>query len=219
MLRDNRILSEMALRCGDVGWKDFHKDIYERCFLRASRRTARRYQILQRVYSFNSVIPVKETEDSTEVLERERQKPIVLPLISFIAEYRISVNDVLYDKAELPEADKQQYALWRSHNQILFNYTPRTLNDEVIIHYTSDINEEDYDIEEIEPIIPSQYEEEVIGIGITELAKLGIAKYAGSERAEKYKEVLRLYSIDENSLDKDLLKNSNWIQMKAHWGC
>ena len=54
---DNSLMGEIALRCNDINFKDFGKSTYERCFLRASRKVARRYELIQRIYEFDSEIP------------------------------------------------------------------------------------------------------------------------------------------------------------------
>lgn len=211
---DNPLLGEIALRCNDVAYKDFSKSIHERCFLRASRRVARRYHLIQRVYDFKIEIPNYENLDNDKKEERLGRNSI-LYLPSFTAEYMVKINDYEYSKVKRINANNYEYVLYRDENKILFNYSPRSKSDKIEIRYTADINIEDYDVEEIQPIIPSQYNEELISLACVEVARLGIVKFKSSEEGNKYTKVLQLYSMDEEQLNKNLIKNDDWVEIKT----
>lgn len=210
---DNSLIGEIALRCNDISFKDFSKTVYEKCFLRSTRKVARRYGLIQRISEFNSIIlnydNLNEDEKTTKLSEN-----IILSLPSFKSEYMVKVNNYEYTKVIRININKYEYVLYRDENKIWFNYSPRTSNDIIELRYTSDINIEDYDIEEIQPIIPSEYNEELISLACVEIAKLGIVKYNESVEGGKYSNILRLYAIDERDLNKNLIKNDAWIEMK-----
>lgn len=209
------IISEAALRCNDISFRDFDSTIYERCLLRASRKVARRYQLIQRIYEFNSVIPIPENVTEEEYVEDKVKIDIVLPIPSFVSEYEVIINNIGYSKRNNVTEDKYEYTLYRDHNSLLFNYSPRSKDDTVIIKYNSDINEDDYDVEEIAPVIPSQYTEELIDFTVVEVSKLGIVKYPNSERGQKYERALSLHTKDPRDLDSKLMKNDSWATVKV----
>lgn len=211
---DKSIISEVALRVNDISYKDFDSSIYERCLLRASRKVAKRYQLIQRYYKFTSRISIPKGEDEQAYLEEKVKEVIKLAIPSFVSEYLVVINDMQYIKRDNIRINENEYYFKRDHNSINFNYTPRTKEDIVEIHYTSDINEDDYDVQELEPIIPSQYNEELIALAIVEVSKMGIVKFPNSEKGNKYKEALSIYGIDERSLDRKLLTNENWAEIK-----
>jgi len=236
---DKRLISEIALRCNDTGFKDFQRNVYERAFLRASRAVAKRYKLIQRELNFKVEIPVKEGEDETTVLEEKCLIDVIISVPSFTSEYKVVINNIEYTKVRdikiqpvhenIKNAvydynydtekigNSYEYVLYRDQNKIYFNYSPRSLSDSIHLRYTSDINIEDYDIEELEPVIPSQYEEELIKLTLTEIAKLGIVKFNESAEGGKYTNVLRLYSIDERVLENNLIKDTPWIKIKPQW--
>jgi len=213
---DKRIISEVALRCNDTKFTDFQSSVYERALLRASRSVAKRYHLIQRESNFNIDIPIGENGDEDSVVEEKSLIDVVISLPSFTSEYKVIINNLEYTKVK-DITDDYQYTLYRDQNRIYFNYQPRTKSDSVHIRYTSDINEEDYDIEELEPIIPSQYEEELIKLTLVEIAKLGIVKFNESSEGGKYTNVLKLYSIDERILEKDLIKDTTWAVIRPRW--
>jgi len=210
---DNSLMGEIALRCNDINFKDFGKSTYERCFLRASRKVARRYELIQRIYEFDSEIPDYSNLSSDKQTEKLNEE-IIFNLSSFKAEYMVKVNNYEYTKVKRIEVGGYQYVLYRDENKILFNYSPRSENDKIELRYTADINIDDYDIEDLEPVIPSQFNEELISFACVEIAKLGIIKYANSGEGKKYENILKLYGTDERELNKDLIKNESWIEMQ-----
>ena len=211
---DKSLLGEISLRCNDIAYKDFSKPIYERCFLRASRNVARRYSIIQRIMDFEIDIPNYENlTDDEQTTKLGEEVELFLP--SFKDEYLVKINDYEYTKVKRINREKYEYVLYRNENKILFNYSPRTGNDIVELRYVSDINVDDYDLEEIQPIIPSQYNEELISFACVEIAKLGIVKFAESAEGGKYTNILKLYGKDEKELNKNLIKDDNWVEMKV----
>lgn len=212
---DKKLISEIALRVDDINYDDFHYGIYERVLLRASRIVARRYKLIQREYKFTSYINVPDGEDEESYIEEKAKENIELSLMSFVSEYEVRINSQVYRKVNAIEENQKQYVLYRDNNKIWFNYSPRTKEDIVDIFYTSDINQDDYDIEEIQPIIPSQYNEELIAFAITELSKMGIVKFKNSEKGQKYSNAFKVYAIDPKNLDGDLLKDNPWAEMQV----
>ncbi len=238
---DKRLISEIALKCDDIELKDFHEGIYEKCLLRASRIVARRYSIIQRVVSFDAKISIPEGEDETTWVDQEKKKAFPIPVPSFVAESKVIVNEIDYLKvgkidtttlgtisADIEEYEDQdsklllaedyQYLIYRDQSQYYLNYSPRTKSDSIELWYTSDINEDDFDVEELRPMIPTQYTEELLSYGVVEVSKLGIAKFNTSPaKVSKYKNLIQLYGIDENVLNNQLHTNDDWINIKPHW--
>jgi hypothetical protein len=211
---DRNLISEIALRCDDISFRDFAFGIYEKCLLKASREVARRYHLIQRLYKFTFELNVSSDASNEEIQPIYEDIPVGIP--SFVSEYHVKVNGQQFLKENLQKQVAGTYTLNRNQNQILFNYYPRTEQDEIHIYYTSDINEDDYDVEELMPIIPSQYNEELISIGTMEIGKLGMVKFAGSEKGEKYGMAYKVNAIDKVSLEKNLIKDDKWVEMKVY---
>jgi len=206
------LIKELALRAGDINFNDFDKYVYRKCLLTGKRIVAKRYSLVQRLFQFDSHCQLNDNELESP----EQTKDIKLPLTNMISEYKVLINNEEYRKvSELNYESAFEYVLTRNQNSILFNYWQRHETDNVKIYFTSDINKEDSDLEEYEAIIPSQYNEEVIAFSLVELAKLGIVKYANSEKGKaKYQALFQLYNKDERSLDRNLIQNKEWVAIK-----
>ena len=208
----DRLMSEISLRADDTSYDQLSKQHYRKALLVARRKVAKRYNLIQRLYSFETNLPkdldAESPNDTTD---------IILPMTNFISEYQVLVNDVSFTKVDRLNANKKdEYVLERDHNRILFNYWFRGENDYVKIYFTSDINKEDFEIEELSPIIPSQYDEEVMQLALVEIAKYGIIKFSKTDKEDKYRNLFSIYGMDEKSLDKELIKNDAWVQMEVY---
>ena len=212
---DKKLISEIALRCGDIDFKDFDYIIYENTLLKASRKTARKYELIQRVRDFEVAISIPEGEDEDNYVDKQIKIDVPLDLMSFKAEYKIIINNKEYTKVKVVEVNQYQYVLYRNENQILFNYSPRTKSDNITMFYTADINVDDYDIEELQPVIPSQYEEELQDLATVTQAKLGASKFKGSEKGKGYYALIGLYGQNEDNYNRNLVKDTPWIQVKV----
>lgn len=215
---DNKVLrNEVALRCGDVMYHEFDKDIYSRALLRANRMIARKYKIITRFAEFVNTIPIpnnlSESEEQT-YLDSKYNEDVLFHFPSFVTEHRFVVNGREYFKVDKVEANSYQYRFYYDQNNWYYNYSPRSKSDKIQIEYSSDINIEDYEIEELEPIIPTQYNEEIIALTVVEMSKIGIAKYHDSKLGEKYAALFKIYSKDPRDRDPNLIKNNTWVQMK-----
>lgn len=210
---DNKIVSEISLKCGDYDCKDFQREIYEDAYLTASRKVAKRYRLLHRFFTSKFEIAIPENENESEYLSKEIKKPIVLGVPSFYSEYNVKINGHLYIKAQSLDDFQYRYIAYKQDNNLMFNYYPRTKSDEITMMYVADVNIEDFD-EDIEPIIPSQYKEELMAFACVEMAKLGIVKFGESEKGKKYHNVFNLYRLDERNLEKNLIKDTAWVEMK-----
>lgn len=194
------LISEIALRCNDSQYTDFQRSTYEKVFYRVSRELSRKYNINNRFYNFVNTI-----EDIEE--------PILLKITSFKTENKVVINGKPYNKSS--ELKENCYVLKYLNNQLYFNYYNKLSGDLIHIYYLADINIDDYDIEETKPIIPIQFEEELITLSLIEIAKLGIPKFGNSEKGQKYKDILSIYSKDKRELDVNLNTTENeWTVIK-----
>lgn len=230
-MTNDQLLSEVTLRCGDSEFKDFPKQHYERMLHRAKRSIARKYQLIQRKYSF------KVTAKTEEAIKNN----VSVYIPSFDAETLVLINGREYGKSArnkirvveavediemISDANSNiedynlsaeySYQLFYDHRNLIFNYTPRTLSDDVELYYVSDINIDDYDEESFEPIIHSRYEESLIENTVVEMAKLGIGKFTG-EKADKYKNMISMYAKDGKN--PSLVPNEQWIVIKPWQVC
>ena len=83
------------------------------------------------------------------------------------------------------------------------------MGDNVEIYYTSiGLTSEEYDGL---PVVPDQYQEEVLEGAVLYIAKLGIAKYENEKKA-KYQDLYRIYN--RRQYDSRLAKDNSWIEVK-----
>lgn len=220
---DNReeIISEIAHRCDDVGWRDFDRGEYINALYRTNRLVARKYHLFQKIEQFTLS---NRTSDLT--------KDILLDLPDMKEVILVSVNDINLRKKDvqiLEGKDMYCYYMFRQPDgTYFFNYVNgMTLEDETIlvnadisaslntgltdrvddssgfgksatdkitILYES-IPERDYDSTEY--IIPPNYEEEQIEYAVFHMAMLGIAKFK-EQKLEKYSRIYKLYRKDSD---------------------
>ena len=206
------LISEKALRADDSNFNDLTKNHYKKALLKAQRKVAKRYNLVQRLYTAGIKSIYGKDYDSPNDTE-----DIKLPMTNFISEYEVTINERAYKKVDrLTAQSEREYVLERNHNEILFNYWIRSKNDSLKIYFTSDINEEDFDVETEAPIIPSQYNEELMALALADIAKYGIIKYSGSDKESKFVNLSRMYGFNEKNLDKELLKNDTWVNMEVY---
>lgn len=236
MANNLEILSEVAHRCDDIGFKDFDKGAYRNALYRANRLVARKYHILQKLLVFTLS---NKTSDYTA--------DMVIDLPDMKEEILVSVNGVNLRKKDnqiLDNKDMYCYYLFRQPDgTYLFNYANgmplegdtlvynpdisasantgltdrvdttnsfgKSSSDEIVILYEV-IPERDYD--ETEYFIPSNYEEEQIELAVFHIAKLGIPKFTG-EKANKYTKLYRLYSR-RSDYDKEVVESSEPIKIQ-----
>lgn len=201
---ESELVNEIAFRCGDDNFEDFPRHQYERILNRVKRQIARKYKLNKHKYSFGNN------------LTDENEVPLDLPY--FIAPVSLKVNNVEYELRTKMDFGNQQchYILQREYNKLLFNYSPKAKGDKLEIVYIADIPIFKENIEDIEPIIPTQYNEELIDLSVMEISKVGIAKFAGKE-GNKYTALLQMYAKNIKQYDQELIKKEGWVRLKPKW--
>jgi len=195
------IISEIALRCDDVGFNDFPLNIYERAYERATRVIAKKYSLFQRIESFT-------LSEYAQNLEED----CILELDDFNEEISVIVNDTVMDKVTNRIELTGQYYLHRIDDELKFNYAllEKALTDKITIIYTC-LPTINYD--EGEFYIPHRYEEELIREIIIYMARVGVVKFK-KESSVKYQKLLQLY-MRNDTYDKDAIENKEWIAVKV----
>ena len=231
MRQVDRLIGIITYRCNDSDFLDFPETFYEEAKLYASRKVARVFSLLSRHYSFK----VHNPKDFNP------HKYIDLKLHSFRQEITIMINGKEYTRVDKinkqhehrdPETslyDWQQhqyvdqplqqkehednfYELRYGIQNYEFNYTNRSENDHIDLFYTADITIDDFDDESITPIIPSQYDEEVIKYALLYIAEPAVAKFQGVKK-EKYMTILQL---NQNKTDLSQSgEKQTWLTLKV----
>jgi hypothetical protein len=210
MLQIDRIIGIISYRCNDSSFIDFPQSFYEEAKLYASRKIARTFSLLSRHYTF--------TIDNPK--DFDPNKIIQLKLHSFREEISVMINGKEYTRVDKVIKPKEHHEVetslynWQEHQYINepiqrehrgdnyyqlsygiqnyeFNYTNRSEHDRIDLFYTADITIDDFDDESITPIIPKQYDEEVIKYALLYIAEPAIAKFQGPKK-EKYLTILQL---------------------------
>ncbi len=216
------LISEIALRCADVQYKDFDYNIYEQALLRADREVAKKYQVLTKYYQ----------EDIAEETET------ILNLPNFKAEYLVTCGEQTLRKVthkienlmencyylevmdgELKFAYKLTNLIHNSEeefnelNDVLLNTvspTQTTSNNEITILYTIIPDLEAYNGEDY--LIDNKYDEERINFALVYLAKIGIIKFIGDKK-QKYSDLLKLV-MRSDDYDKRVIKDNTWVSIR-----
>ena len=191
---DKQLVSEIALLCGDSQFQDFSELIYSQASFRSQREVAKSYDILKRKIEF-----VSETEVAEELLIKD-----------FKAEYKIIVNNAEYSK-KTDAIEEEKYDLYYNPEAKAYyiEYYGKAIGDNIEIYYTSiGLTSEEYDGL---PVVPDQYQEEVLEGAVLYIAKLGIAKYENEKKA-KYQDLYRIYN--RRQYDSRLAKDNSWIEVK-----
>lgn len=201
-MTDKEFISEITVRVDDIDFKDFNRSTYERMLLRAKRYVARKYRILNKVYTFELYNDANSKE------------PVKLNLPEFIGEYRVKVNKVEFLRDENLSMNNT-YIIEHFNNEILFNYKPKGNKDLIQIYYTADFSDDETENENIKPILPDEYDEEVISKALVEIAKSGIAKYPDPQSKQflKYSNILKIY--DTVGKKSELIRSEDWIQIQV----
>ncbi len=198
----NRLMGIITYRCNDSGFNDFPESFYSEAMLFAQRKVARQYSLLNRHYTFNA-----KGSDLT--------KPLDLKLHSFQAETMVLINGKEYRRGNnlrfekdrdlqlnnlefgtntfSEEINDKEYQLYFGTQNYLFNYYPRSEEDQIDLFYTADITIDDFDDESVTPIISSRYDEEVIKYSLLYVAEAGIGRFQGAKK-EKYLSIYKLNS-------------------------
>lgn len=212
---DAQLIHVLADRCNDQYFKDFNRETYEEALYRADRTVARKYQVLTRMLKFTATIETPpESLGDDDYMANEKNTDIPLSILTLHQEYKVLVNEVPYIKGKQNAlvdnaviADSYTYYLYYGHNSWLFNYNPRTANDDIIIFYMSGAGLDNFDADANKPIIPDKYEDERIRHALVNIATMGITKFK-EEKREKYMIVLRANGKREMSnLDPNLLES------------
>lgn len=201
----DKLVNILAYRNGDTSFQEFSSQDYSTALFFAKRKVSKKYQISQRLYSF--------------IIKNASDADITLPIESFISELKVTVNNINFEKVKdvKDEPKKNIYKIERTYNSLVFNCSPKTLGDEISIYYNSDITDDLFILEELEPIIPTQYNEELISFSMQEISKVGLTKYSAVEyKVEKFKNILRLYPTDENVPDSTTSRNDAPIIVKLY---
>jgi hypothetical protein len=211
-------ISEVMETCADSFNRDFSKVIYAQAIYRAMRSIAIQYQVLQRIF-IKTIIAEDESVD----------QEIIIPRANFTsAELKFTVNDVEYlvkrDYYNGIDLDEEEYYIRYAESNYYFNYGNKALGDVVRILYTAHISApSDYETtvpedpeQNIIPVLPDKFVEEVIRRSAVLVAKFGMAKFQGTPKAEKYVGIYRLNGGQKPSkiIDPDLVEDQPWIQMK-----
>lgn len=191
---DKQLVSEIALLCGDSQFQDFSELIYGQASFRSQREVAKSYDILKRKIEF-----ISETETAEELLVKD-----------FKAEYKVIINNTEYSK-KTDALEEGRYDLYYSPEAKTYyiEYYNKAIGDNIEIYYTSiGLTSEEYDGL---PVVPDQYQEEIIEGAALYIAKLGIAKYENEKKA-KYQDLYRIYN--RRQYDSRLAKDNSWIEVK-----
>ena len=196
-MTDKEMINVLALRCSDPFFKEFPESTYELSLLRAKKAIALKYKVSSRKYE------LKYRNDLNNI------KPIKLEIPDFNAEYRVKINNVEYFIKSGDKLEDMEYSLERLENALYFDYKPRKEVDNIQIYYISNFCEEE-EIEASKPILPPEYDEEVLNYATLEVAKMGLAKYPieTTENFKKYYNLVKLYG-DSQKLKAELLKGQN----------
>jgi len=218
------LISEIALRCADIQYKDFNYNIYEQALLRADREVAKKYQVITKYYQ-------KDIAEETET---------ILNLPNFKAEYLVTCGEQTLRKVthKIENLMENCYYLERLEDELKFAYkktnlfnnleleenfnelqdallttvnttdTPST--NVITILYTVIPDKESYATNDY--ILDNIYDEERISFALKYIANLGIITFAGDKK-QKYMDLLKLVST-LNDYDKRVIKDNAWVVMR-----
>lgn len=196
-LIEENLLEELVGRLDDKYYDNFVEDFYRQSLYKGLKQTAKKYKIFERIAAFEN------TEDNF----------IFLRLPSFSVERAVLVNDKEYVKKDPEEVLVNDYSYSLSSEQ-KFDYYPKTSKDKIVIYYLADVSIDDFDIEEISPIVDSKYREEIIVSAMLYVATTGLIKYAMSPLRSKYEMILSLYGSYKDNKDSNIENRSSLIKMK-----
>lgn len=237
-MKSDKLINEISLRCNDISFQDFEKSVYVRALKRADRLVAKKYEIIQRAFSFRLGDMTTDTS-----------KDINMKLSGFKSEYMVVVNNTPLEKVSnvmFPHF-KMCYYLENREGELFFNYQlgvkglaetdsnndidykqnmdffersaiestedTKTLDDEVVILYTVIPDIVSDEERQTAYVIPNIYEEEQIHHSLEYLSNLGITKFASNtEKSMKYQMILK--SVQRRTdFDKRVQKNEEFIKI------
>ena len=217
---DSKLIHTIANRCDDSFFKDFTRARYEEALYRADRTVAHKYQILERMLSFNTPIVVPpESEDDEEYVSKQKNTDIELEIPSFHQEIKVILRPNKTESEEILVKSKEHeleagtftYYLTYGSNKWVFNYLPRTTEDTIVIFYMCGATVENFDADVNQPIIPNKYEDERIKYALQNIAQDGIAKFK-EDRQKKYISIYRLNS--NTKIDFNLVETQDFPKIK-----
>ncbi len=236
------IISEIAERCGDISLQDFDFQTYYKVFGRANRLIAKKYQILEKTVTFTAAEMINDGDMTKDILLNlpDFKSEIYVNVngidlvkvsnafqpnwrycyyierresdwyFNYIMEQGIVIGENVtnYDITEYMSKD-----LFQRFDDGDISYTSQKVaTDEITIIYNclpevTSFLKSDY-------LIPQEYQEEQIMLSIIDIARIGIAKFAGTEeKLNKYKNLISLYSRPQNEKDKYLGKNTEFVKI------
>jgi hypothetical protein len=191
----------------DPFFNDFTKEEYQQAVLRGDRKIAELYNLVNRVKQFESKITTPAGVNTKEYKEKALNTNIRLPIRSFKAEQRVIINEKEYTKATnfnlVKEDGKFLYYISYAFNGYELNYYPRTESDTITIFYASDIEAQDYSMDDYVALIPSKYDDERMKQAIISIAEQGILRYRDDKdpRRGKFVDALNLYRKDKDQIN------------------
>lgn len=219
---ESKLIDLIADRCADSHHKDFQPDEYEEALYRADRKIARKYQILNRILKFNcKIVTPPEQENNENYVGEQKNVDVELGLSTLHQEYKVLINQRPYFKGKqnalvsnASQNDSYTYYLYYGHNSWLFNYNPRTEDDDIIIFYTSGASVDNFDADTNQPIIPDKFEDERIRYALIEMAHMGIAKFKEDKKV-KYIDILRLNNRGQ-AIDPNLTESKAFLTIQPY---
>jgi len=214
---NNEAISEVSLKCGDIYFKDFPKNIYSQAVYRAERSIAKDFGVMDRIWSYTNTAGTS---------------PISITPLNFNGQWRVTITpedgeETVYKQVQLEEVIDENdttvnyYAIIFNTNEFVLYYTNPAENDLVQIYYISSIaGEEDYETLDAEgnaqaiPALPNRFFEEVVRRAVRYMAQLGIANFSADKR-DKYISILKIYTrADDELKEQHLEKTRPFIKIK-----
>ena len=224
-------VSEVALKCGDAFFRDFPKNIYSQAVFRAERAVAKRYGIMDRIWTYTNTAGSDEVDITPLNFNGEWRVTVTRTdtdaVTGLVTTYDLEYIKVPYEKVENPDdlvdTPDYRYSINYIGNRYVIRYSDPAALDVLTIYYTSGIaGEEDYEYFDengdanLIPVIPNKYYEEVMRRAILYICDLGIAKF-DQLKAQRYVRLMKRYTIPQEDLlpERGLEKDRPFIQVKA----
>lgn len=197
----------IAKRLDDIHRIDFTPSEYDEEVLFAKRKVARVHKIFRRYAKRQLQI----TELQGKTINEIKDEAIKLDFPSFSREYLIYINKVKYTKvAEEGELEANTYKLFPRADGIYINYTPKTNDDTLECFYEGLPEADDFDNPDTEPILSSNYDEEIISNAIIRLCEIGFARFKEIKQ-DKYKQLCAYY-LKKVSKEEIISNNSDILE-------
>lgn len=217
-ISNNELVSEIALKCGDIYIKDFPKTVYAQALYRSQREIAKEFKILDRIWQYTNTSGANPIEITPLNFEGGISRITITPLDGNELIYKVVQLDEVLDENNIQEA---YCALIYNTNKWTLYYNSAAENDVISIYYTASIvGEEDYEDTDSDgnvqliPMLPDKYDEEIIRRSVRYIAKLGIANFAADKR-DKYTKILQVYTRrDDENKEMHLDRSRPFIKIK-----